>query len=376
MIWRSKKLEVQERKFFQRFDMNLALVVLALNVVGLINLYSATHGFHESINTRLFWQQLVWVSGGWIVFIGMTLVGYQFLYRFAWAFYIFNVLALLAVDIHGKIYYGAQRWLDLGFMRYQPSETAKLGMVLILARILSKKFSPGGLGVKDILLPLFIGLVPFALCVDQPDLGTGLLILFICIAMLFFVKVKRSIVVSAILLAAVTIPIAWKFGLKEYQRNRVITFLSPGSDPRGTGYNSIQAKIAVGSGKILGKGFRKGTQSQLEFIPERHSDFIFCVLSEEHGFVGSLTTLGLFIVLFLMCLKIATQARDRFGVLLVVGITAILFFHVFINLGMVIGLLPIVGVPLPLLSYGGSSMLTIMTGLGIVSAVAYRRYLF
>jgi rod shape determining protein RodA len=171
-------------------------------------------------------------------------------------------------------------------------------------------------------------------------------------------------------------PIAWNFGLKEYQKNRVLTFLSPGRDPRGSGYNSIQSKIAVGSGKVLGKGFRKGTQSQLEFLPERHTDFIFSVLSEEHGFIGSVTTLGLFIILYLMAIRIAIQARDKAGALIVVGVLAYMFWHVFVNMSMVIGLMPIVGVPLPLLSYGGSSMLSTMLGMGLISSVAYRRYLF
>lgn len=194
--------------------------------------------------------------------------------------------------------------------------------------------------------------------------------------MLIFVGVRRSILIFVAISAVVAAPIVWNFGLKEYQKNRVLTFISPGRDPRGTGYNSIQSKIAVGSGKVLGKGFRKGTQSQLEFLPERHTDFIFSVLSEEHGFIGSVTTLGLFVILYLMAIRIASQARDKAGALIVVGVLAYMFWHVFVNMGMVIGLLPIVGVPLPLLSYGGSSMLSTMLGMGMISSVAYRRYLF
>jgi rod shape determining protein RodA len=164
--------------------------------------------------------------------------------------------------------------------------------------------------------------------------------------------------------------------LHDYQKNRVLTFMSPNNDPRGSGYNSIQSKIAVGSGRFFGKGFRKGTQSQLEFLPERHTDFIFSVLSEEHGFVGSLAVVGLFCTLFHLGIRIAMHARDKFGALLTVGVMSYVFWHMFVNIGMVIGLLPIVGVPLPLLSYGGSSMLTTMAGLGLVSSIAYRRYLF
>jgi rod shape determining protein RodA len=232
------------------------------------------------------------------------------------------------------------------------------------------------MGVTDLILPGVLLMIPFVLTVKQPDLGTAGILVAITGSILLFVGVKRSILIFAAIAAVVSAPIVWNFGLKDYQKNRVLTFLSPGRDPRGTGYNSIQSKIAVGSGKVLGKGFRKGTQSQLEFLPERHTDFIFSVLSEEHGFIGSVTTLGLFVILYLMAVRIAISARDKAGALIVVGIFCYLFWHVFINMGMVIGILPIVGVPLPLLSYGGTSLLTTMTGLGLISSVAYRRYLF
>ncbi len=194
--------------------------------------------------------------------------------------------------------------------------------------------------------------------------------------MILFMKVKRWIVGIVICSAIIAAPIGWSYILRDYQKNRIYTFLSPSNDPRGSGYNSIQSKIAVGSGQFLGKGFRKGTQSQLEFLPERHTDFIFSVLSEEFGFVGSFLTIGLFCILFALGVRIAMQAKDKYGALLVMGVLFYIFWHMFVNIGMVIGLLPIVGVPLPLLSYGGSSLITTMAGLGIVSSVAYRRYLF
>ena len=253
----------------------------------------------------------------------------------------------------------------------------KIALVLILARYLSKNLGQAdGYGLKNLLIPGLLTLIPFALTVEQPDLGTALLLAAIAATMLLFVKVKTKIVVTCLMLAAIAVPIAWEFGLKDYQKNRVLNFLSPGRDPRGTGYNSIQSKIAVGSGKVLGKGFRKGTQSQLEFLPERHTDFIFSVLSEEHGFIGSLTTVALFTVLFVMGIRISSQARERFGALLVVGLLSVIFWHFTVNIGMVIGLLPIVGLPLPLISYGGSSLLTTMAALGLISSVAYRKYLF
>jgi rod shape determining protein RodA len=249
-------------------------------------------------------------------------------------------------------------------------------MILLLAKILSKRDPQQPMGITDLFWPGFLALLPWVLTVKQPDLGTATLLLAISVSIFLFVGVKCYILIFSAIIGIVAAPIIWNFGLKEYQKNRVLTFISPGRDPRGSGYNSIQSKIAVGSGRILGKGFRKGTQSQLEFLPERHTDFIFSVLSEEHGFIGSSITLGLFVVLYFMSIRIAMQARDKIGVLIVIGVLSYMFWHVFVNMGMVIGILPIVGAPLPLLSYGGSSLLSTMTGLGSISSVAYRRYLF
>lgn len=369
-------LQVEERNRFSRLDLNFAFVIVALNLIGLINLYSATHGLFSKDKMDLFWMQLAWLSVGWSIFLGITLIDYKWFTRFAYICYGLNCAALVYVDFFGKTSLGAQRWIDLGFFRYQPSETMKLVLVLVLARILSQKTVNRGMGIVELAWPATMALIPFILTVKQPDLGTAGMLMAITGSMLIFVGVRKGILIVLAIVAALAAPIAWNFGLKEYQKNRVLTFITPGRDPRGTGYNSIQSKIAVGSGKVLGKGFRKGTQSQLEFLPERHTDFIFSVLSEEHGFIGSVTTLGLFVILYLMSIRIAMSARDKTGSLVVVGVLSYLFWHVFINMGMVIGLLPIVGVPLPLLSYGGSSMMTTMTGLGLISSVAYRRYLF
>jgi len=369
-------MQVEERNLLSRLDFNFAFVILALNVIGLINLYSATHGLFSKARMDLFWMQLAWISIGWALYLGITLIDYKIFLRLAFIFYGLNVAALVAVEFMGKTSLGATRWLDLGFFRYQPSETMKLVLVMIFAKVLSRRDRNQGMGVTEMVWPVGLALIPFILTVKQPDLGTASLLMAITASVLMFVGVKRSILIFLAIIGILAAPIVWNFGLKDYQKNRVLTFLSPGRDPRGTGYNSIQSKIAVGSGKILGKGFRKGTQSQLEFLPERHTDFIFSVLSEEHGFIGSVTTLGLFVILFLMSIRIAINARDKAGALIVVGVLSYMFWHVFVNMGMVIGILPIVGVPLPLLSYGGSGLITTMTGLGLVSSVAYRRYLF
>lgn len=371
-----KNLQVEERTLFSRIDFNLVLVIFALNIIGLINLYSATHGLSHNDKNDLFWLQIGWLMVSWLIFFGITFIDYKWFVKFAWVAYVLNLLSLVAVKAFGKVALGAQRWLDLGFFRYQPSETMKLGLVLALAGFLAKRSYQGGMGLFSLVRPTLILLPPFALTVIQPDLGTAMLLAIISGSMILFIGVRSSILIVAMIAAIVAAPLIWNFGLRDYQRDRVMTFLSPGRDPRGAGYNSIQSKIAVGSGQILGKGFRKGSQSQLEFLPERHTDFIFSVLSEEHGFVGSITTLALFVVIFFMGIRIASQAPDKTGALVAIGVIAYLFWHVTINMGMVVGLLPIVGVPLPLLSYGGSSMLTTMTAMGLLSSVAYRRYLF
>lgn len=370
-------LHVEERTLFKKLDINLIIVILALNVIGLINLYSATHGPTSTDVASLFVQQFMWLAVGWTVFLVVTLLDYAVVTRIAFLIYVLNLGAIIYVTFFGKVALGAQRWIDLGFFRYQPSETMKLALIMLMAKILSTRSSLGsGMGLKELAVPLMCLLVPFAFVVEQPDLGTAMMLAAIGGSMMIFAKIKKIIIATLITLCIIALPVAWKFVLHDYQKNRVLTFLSPTNDPRGTGYNSIQSKIAVGSGRFFGKGFMKGTQSQLEFLPERHTDFIYSVLSEEHGFVGSIAVVGLFCFLFLTGIRIAVNSRDKFGALLTVGVLCYVFWHMFVNIGMVIGLLPIVGVPLPLLSYGGSSMLTTMAGMGLISSVAYRRYLF
>ncbi len=370
-------LHINERNFLSRLDFRLIALIFCLNILGLFNLFSATHGPSSDNVETLFIQQIVWLVAGWTIFFILTFLDYLWINKFVWLIYILNVSALVYTDLYGKIVLGGQRWIDLHFFRYQPSETMKLCLILILARLLITQNSQGkGMGLRALFWPGLLILIPFSLTVKQPDLGTAMMLLFIGSTMLYFIKIRKSILAFLVVSALIALPLAWKYGLKDYQRNRVITFISPDLDPQGKGYNSIQSRIAVGSGMFLGKGFRMGTQSQLEFLPERHTDFIFSVLSEEWGFVGSMAVLLIFAFLFKICFEVAYQARDKFGALVTIGVTAYIFWHMFVNIGMVIGLLPIVGVPLPLLSYGGSSMLSIMTGLGLISSISYRRYLF
>jgi len=369
-------LQVEERSNIHRIDWNLALAVLALTLIGLINVFSATHGPSAKTLATLFFTQIIWFLSGWIVYFLMTFLNYRMFMKLAYPAYVLNVLCLVFVLFHGRATLGAQRWIDFAGVKFQPSETMKLVLVLVCARYFYSHVRPQGHTLKELLIPTALTMIPALLVIKQPDLGTGLLLILVILSLFLFVKVRTNLIIGSLVLTVFCIPIAWKYALKDYQKNRVLTFLDPNRDPRGAGYNSIQSKIAVGSGQFLGKGFRKGTQSQLEFLPERHTDFIFSVLSEEHGFVGSVTTVGLFGLLFFMCVRIASQATDKFGVLITIGVMSILFWHMFINIGMTTGILPIVGVPLPLISYGGSSFLTTMMGLGIVSSVSKRRFLF
>ena len=301
----------------------------------------------------------------------------QLIYRGAELFFVLNLLALVAVLFVGTGAYNTKRWLDLGLLYYQPSETMKLILIFVLAKSFSKtKVKREGLSWTGLLLPFLICLLPFMLILNQPDLGTAGLLILVFMGMTLFMGIQKKVLAVTLVSAIVATPLIWSFVLKGYQQKRIISFVSPSKDPQGINYNSIQSKISVGSGRLLGKGFRKGTQSQLEFLPERHTDFIFSVLSEETGFVGSFFTLLLFNVLFILILYISTHAKDRFAAMTCVGIMSYIALHTFINISMVLGLFPIVGIPLPLVSYGGSSMLTTMTALGVVSNISYHRYFF
>ncbi len=359
----------------QKIHWLLVCTFSLLLLIGLLNLYSISHR-EGSLTTHLFYLQLIWTAAGFVIFFVLSFIHYRIFTTLAYAIYILNLICLFGVFAYGSSVGGAQRWLDFGFFTYQPAETTKLALILLLARVLSPKRSWQEMGLKDLLKPLILIALPIGLILQQPDLGTALIILIISFSLIVFSKVKNNVLVFFSVGVLLTIPLVWNFGLKEYQKNRVLTFLSPESDPLGKGYNTIQSRIAIGSGRFFGKGFGKGTQSQLEFLPERHTDFIFSVLSEEHGLMGSMITLFLFLFLILLGFYTATQAKDKEGVFLAVGMSFYLFWHVFINMGMTMGLLPIVGVPLPLLSYGGSSMITTLSVLGFISSVHYRKNLF
>lgn len=355
----------------KRFDWMLFFVIIAILIVGVINVYSAS-----SVSESYTLKQIMWSLGGVSLIAMLTLMDYRFLETLAYPLYGLNLILLALVPFVGVVRSGARRWLDLGFMSFQPSETMKIVLILALAKFFHNREDFKAMGFSRLLVPLGIILVPTLMTMAQPDLGTGGHLAIIGFAIMFFVGIRVRILLLAVLLAVVSFPVAWEYGLKDYQKDRIRTFVDPMRDPKGKGFNALQSMIAVGSGRFSGKGFKLGTQTQLNFTPEKHTDFIFTVLAEEWGFLGCSLLLFLYLALFSRCLTLASLARDKFGALIGTGVVAMLLSQVFINIAMVSGIFPIVGLPLPLLSYGGTSMLNTCLALALILNVGYKRNIF
>ncbi len=363
-----------DRRLVANFDWPLLVLLLLVLVVGLINLYSAT--YHNESHQGRFTLQFLWILVGFVLMTLAFSVNYQVFKNIAFGLLVGVVIFLLATLIIGYVSHGAKRWLILGPLRFQPSEFAKLAVILALAKFLSEQGSGGNVTLKDLRWPAAITLAPTLLILMQPDLGTAIMILLIAGTMILFVGVQRRALIGLASATAIMAPIMYLFFLKDYQRERIMTLLDPARDPTGTGWHIRQSLIAIGSGRTFGKGFLKGTQTKLDFLPEQHTDFIFSVMAEEWGFVGGLVVLGLFFAMVMWSLNIAMQSKDEFGVLLGVGLTAFILWHVVVNIGMVLGLLPVVGVPLPFVSYGRTSLLTMMIAIGLLLNISSRRYIF
>lgn len=363
-----------DRRLVQNFDWGLVGLTLLLGAVGLMTLYSAVTAGMTDPQKVLYLKQLVWFGIGLIAMVISFLFDYKVLDRWAMVFYLMGIALLVGVLFFGKYVGGSKRWLVLGPVSLQPSELIKLSVIIVLAKYYTKLASTRGLGLRELVYPVVLVAIPSGLIVRQPDLGTAMLILLIVGSMTLFVKIEKRSLVYIIGAGIITVPLVWFF-LKGYQKQRILTFLNPDRDPLGAGYHIIQSKIAIGSGMFSGKGFLKGTQNALAFLPEQHTDFIFSVLAEEWGLIGSITLLLLFLMLILWGLNIAQSCRDSFGTILSVGITAMFFWQVTINIGMVMGLMPVVGVPLPLISYGGSSIVTMMISIGLLLNVSMRRFM-
>lgn len=350
-------------------DPYLLLALLSLMGLGLGILYSASGGSTEMIS-----RQLVRLSMAFAVMIVMAQLPPRFYRHWAIPIFTLGIAMLIAVLFFGHVGKGAQRWLDLGFMKFQPSEIMKLAVPVMVVNYLARHTLP--INMSQALIALGIVITPTLLIAKQPDLGTSLLVAASGVFAIFLAGISWKIIASAIAAAALFLPILWHFLMHDYQRTRVMTLLDPEKDPLGAGYHIIQSKIAIGSGGVSGKGWLEGTQSQLEFLPERHTDFIFAVFGEEFGLIGVAGLLLIYLLIVARGLYIAAHAQEAFGRLLAGALTLTFFVYVFVNIGMVSGMLPVVGVPLPLVSYGGTSMVTLMAGFGIIMSInSHRRLL-
>ncbi len=363
-----------DRRLVQNFDWLLLALVVGICAMGLVNLYSA--GYNRAAGeTPLYIKQIYWLAVGMFLMFLTMLYDYRHLEKLSYPLYCISVAMLVAVLLGGKMVSGSRRWLPLGPLAFQPAELTKIAIILTLASFFNRRPRYEALHLKDLLLPGLIVLVPVALIIKQPDLGSGILVALVAASMILFVGVHWRTLLGLGLVLLCSSPVIWGL-LKDYQRQRVLTFLNPERDPLGAGYHILQSMIAVGSGQFWGKGFLQGTQSQLYFLPEQHTDFVFSVFAEEWGFVGSVVLLLLFTALALWGLQVARDCKERFGHLLALGVTALIFWQIFINLCMVTGFLPVVGIPLPLFSYGGSSLITTLLGVGFLLNIRMRRYLF
>ncbi len=347
---------------------SFVLLVTLVCSIGFLTLYSAANGNIDPWASRQMMRFLV----GMAVMLAVAMVDVRAWMRWSYTLYVVALVLLMAVEIRGSVGMGAQRWIDLGFIQLQPSEIMKITLVLALARYFH------GASYQDVGRPLFLVpplimvLAPVGFVLKQPDLGTAMMLTLASGAMFFLAGVrlwKFAVIIGA---GGAAVPVAWQF-MREYQRQRIITFLNPENDPLGAGYHILQSKIALGSGGLFGKGFMLGTQSHLNFLPEKQTDFIFTMLAEEWGMVGGVVLVGLYTLILVYGYAMSLRSRSQFGRLAGLGLTTTFFLYVFINTAMVMGLVPVVGVPLPLISYGGTAMLTLLFGFGLIMSIYIHR---
>jgi rod shape determining protein RodA len=363
-----------DRRLLQNFDWTLLILVMIICGIGLLNIYSTGFSLTDFRQTPLYIKQIQWILVGIVGMVLAFFIDYRFLSRQAYVIYGISIILLLVVFTMGYATRGSQRWIAIGGFTFQPSELVKLTIILALTRYFERHQVGRGYHLSELSIPFLMVIIPFLFILKQPDLGTALILLILFLSLLFFVGLEwRSFWIAAAG-GTILMPIAWLF-LKDYQKERILTFFSPERDPLGSGYHIIQSMIAIGSGGLIGKGFLKGSQTQLKFLPEQQTDFVFSVFAEEWGFLGGLILLILFLMFILWGLKIVTRSKDYTGALIAFGITMLIFWEVFINIGMVLGILPVVGIPLPFLSYGGSSMVVLLTAVGLLMNISVRRFI-
>jgi len=354
---------------FRDFDWVLLVLVLIICALGVVEIYSATIGT-KFVGVHI--KQVYWILGGVALMFAISLFNYQALLARVPLFYIISIASLVAVELFGKKYLGARRWVQIGSFHFQPSEWVKLVLILAMAKYFSDNVKGQANGQDLVKAGALVG-IPMLMVLAQPDLGTALTYTPIAIMGLFLggIKARHALVVLA--LGALLAPVGWHV-LKPYQRARLTSFMQPEADSQGKGYQVIQSLVAVGSGGIFGKGTAQGSQTQGQFLPVPHTDFIFAAFAEEHGFIGAMAVLLLYFIVLMRLIQNAQTAPDRAGAFVVMGVVAVLAFHILVNVGMVVGFMPVTGIPLPLMSYGGSSVLFMFLALGIVMNVRMRRF--
>lgn len=360
-----------DRRLIKNIDASLIISMLLLIAIGVVAIISATGIAYGSSYTYIKVQIVAFVLGT-IGIVAVLFFDYNTFGELEKVIYIINILLLIIVLLFGKEVKGSKSWLILGPLNFQPSEIVKIGFILTFAKQLEKKEAILNTVKGLAQLILYIGPI-LGLILLQPDFGTGLVFVFFTFFMLYAAGLNYKYIFGFVIMGIVSVPVLWLYYLKPYQKHRILVFLNPELDPLGRGYHVIQSKIAVGSGQFLGKGLFKGTQNNLGFIPERHTDFIFSIIGEEFGLIGSIVIVLLFLWLIMRCLYIAKISKDDYGKYITVGVMAMFLFHVLENIGMTIGIMPVTGIPLPFISYGGSSLLTNMIAIGLILNVGMRR---
>ena len=362
-------------KHITQINWKLVISFLLLCIIGLVNLYSASGVRTEDglFVSLFFHKQLVWELLSLGIMLVIIMVDYRHFYAMATGIFIASIILLIAVPLIGKTVYGAKRWISLGFFSIQPSEIAKIAMLLMGAKLLSRRKE--SLDWGELIIIFSIASIPALLVLSQPDLGTTICMLAILGGIVLFRGLKVAVVRILLILVPVFLPLSW-FLLRDYQKRRILTMLSPERDPLGAGYHVIQSQIAIGSGGMLGSGYLSGSQSQLRFLPEKHTDFALAVFGEEWGFLGLIFLLIVYVVFLIGIFEVIRDAKDRFGSYLCVGIFFYFFSQIFVNMGMVMGIMPVVGIPLPFISYGGTSTVVNFIFIGILINVSLRRFVF
>ena len=363
-----------DKRKYKDFDAVLLMMAFIIFLIGLLTIHSATQAKNLALYEGYAFKQFTWMGIGILLLVITIKVSYHKFLDLAYILYLVNVLLLILVLIMGHIRLGAQRWFSIAGFAFQPSEFMKISFILALSSYVGQK--KGAMeSVESLIIPFILFAVPFVLVLLQPDLGTALLLVPVFFAILFIGGAKPKYLIRAILFGMACMPVFWHF-LRSYQKQRLMVFVNPNADPLGAGYTIIQSKIAVGSGGLIGKGWLNGTQNQLNFIPERHTDFIFSVIGEEWGFFGALALVLLYVLVAHRAFNIGNLTSDRYGKCIASGIAVLLSLQVIINIGMTIGLMPVVGIPLPLVSYGGSSLLATFIAIGLLLNVGMRRSTF